>query len=275
MREGTTQAVILARGLGTRMRRDDGATLSAPERAAAAAGAKGMMPVGAAGRPFLDYVLSAVADAGVTDVVLVVPPDHAATREYYTNTAPPRRLRLRFAVQVEPLGTGDAVLAARDAVEDAPFLMLNADNYYATAELHAALGISGPGLVAFEAEALARLSGISPERILRYALLDVAPDDTLRAIREKPAPDDPLALAPERWVSMNLWSFTPLIFEACERVTPSRRGELELQDAVTIAMRELGVRFTVVRRRAGVLDLSQRADIAVVRERLVGPVPCP
>lgn len=275
MQGGASRAVILARGLGTRMRQDDGVALSPLERAAAAAGAKGMMPVGQAGRPFLDYVLSAVADAGATDVVLVVPPEHDAVRAYYMDAAPPARLTIRFAVQAEPLGTADAVLAARAAVDDAPFLVLNADNYYAVAELRTALGIRGCGVVAFEADAMAKLSGIAPERILRYALLDIAADDTLREIREKPAPDDRLAVAPERWVSMNLWSFTPVIFQACERVTPSPRGELELNDAVTIAMRELGVRFTVVRRRAGVLDLSQRADVAIVRERLAGLEACP
>jgi hypothetical protein len=33
--------------------------------------------------------------------------------------------------------------------------------------------------------------------------------------------------------------FTPAMFEACARVQPPPRGELELQDAVMIAMRDL------------------------------------
>jgi len=111
--------------------------------------------------------------------------------------------------------------------------------------------------------------------VLRYALLDIADDGTLRAIREKPSPDDPLATADERWVSMNLWSFTPTIFEACERVRPSPRGELELQDAVSIGMRSLGMVFRVVRERAAVLDLSRRADIDSVKQRLAGITPRP
>ena len=66
------KAVLLARGLGSRMRDGDGATLTASQDAAAAAGSKGMMPipstsVGVRGtRPFLDHVLSALADAGCT-----------------------------------------------------------------------------------------------------------------------------------------------------------------------------------------------------------------
>ena len=272
----TTQAVILARGLGTRMRRDAGegdASLSPEQRAAAASGSKGMMPLGA--RPFLDYVLSALADAGITDVVLVIGPEHDQLREYFKVTSPPKRVRVNYAIQQEPRGTADAVLAARAVVDDAPFLVLNSDNYYpvqAYADL-AALGASG--LIAFEAEALVREGGIEPERVLKYALVDATADGWLRAIREKPAADDPLALRAERWVSMNVWSFTPVIFEACARIQPSARGELEIQDAVTLAMNELGERFRVLPMRAGVLDLSSRGDIALVASRLAGVVPRP
>jgi hypothetical protein len=46
------------------------------------------------------------------------------------------------------------------------------------------------------------------------------------------------------------------------------RGELEIQDAVRYAMHTLGTRFAVVPVRAGVLDLSNRGDIAAVAERL-------
>ena len=74
---------------------------------------------------------------------------------------------------------------------------------------------------------------------------------------------------------MNLWSFSPVIFEACARVRPSTRGELEIQDAVTIAMRDLGEPFRVVRMRAGVLDLSSRADIAFVASQMEAIEPRP
>ncbi len=272
----TTQAVILARGLGTRMRREvegDVATLSEDQRRAAAQGAKGMMPLGA--RPFLDYVLSALADAGITDVTLVVAPDHAQIAEYFGRTHVPARVRIHYAVQAEPRGTADAVLSVRGVVRDAPFLVLNSDNYYPVAAFRDLAAVNGSGLVAFEAESLVRESRIEPERVFKFALLDIGDDDILRAVREKPSADDPLAQRAERWVSMNLWSFSPVIFEACARVRPSARGELEIQDAVTIAMRELGEPFHVVRMRAGVLDMSSRADVAFVASELAGIEPRP
>jgi glucose-1-phosphate thymidylyltransferase len=270
----TTQAVILARGLGSRMRRAEAAVaLDAAQERAAAAGLKGMMPT--LGRPFLDFVLSALADAGVVDVTLVVAPDHAMMREYYERQAPPQRVRLRWAVQQEPRGTGDAVLAAAGVVEDAPFLALNSDNYYPVASYDALCALGGAGLVAYDGEALVRDGNIDRERVMAYALLDIDDRGVLRAIVEKPAADHPLAQRSERWVSMNLWSFTPRIFDACRRVRPSVRGELELQDAVMIAVHELGETFHALRAHAGVLDLSRRADVTTIADHLRGVVVAP
>ena len=77
----TTRALVLARGLGTRMRQPDaGVPLTREQQQAADAGLKTMMPVN--GRPFLDYVLGALADAGLRDIALVVAPEHDTLREH-------------------------------------------------------------------------------------------------------------------------------------------------------------------------------------------------
>jgi dTDP-glucose pyrophosphorylase len=95
----TMQAVILARGQGTRMRRSDGTPLDEVQRGAADAGVKGMIAVG---RPFLEYVISALADAGIREVILVVGPESALLRDHFTRVAPPTRTTIRYAVQEEP-----------------------------------------------------------------------------------------------------------------------------------------------------------------------------
>jgi dTDP-glucose pyrophosphorylase len=77
----TTRTIVLARGLGTRMRAaDPSARLSAEQQRAADAGLKAMIPLN--GRPFLDYILSALADAGIRDAGLIVAPEHRALRHY-------------------------------------------------------------------------------------------------------------------------------------------------------------------------------------------------
>ena len=69
---------------------------------------------------------------------------------------------------------------------------------------------------------------------------------------------------------MNLWLLPPTIHASCRAIAPSPRGELELQDAIRHNMAELGERYEVRVRSEGVLDLSTRADIPKVRERLKG-----
>jgi glucose-1-phosphate thymidylyltransferase len=265
---GAVKAVVLARGAGRRMREaDDEAPLSEAQRAAAAAGQKGMMPVGGAeGRPFLDYVLSSLADAGCSDVCLVVAPDHAAIRAHY-DRAGLSRLRLHYAVQDEPLGTANALLAARPFAAADPLLVLNSDNLYPPAALRALTTLDGPGVAAFERAALVEESGFPADRVAQFAVLESDENNILTAILEKPGEAGLDAFGPHALVSMNLWRFDTRIFEACADVPRSQRGEFELPEAVMLAVTR-GVRLRVVPSHGAVLDLSRRSDIAGVSARL-------
>lgn len=264
------KALVLARGLGTRMQREDpGAQLDAAQRRAADAGMKALMPI--AGRPFLDYLLSALADAGIADVGLVVGPEHAVLAGYFGAT-PPSRVHLTFIVQAEPLGTANAVVAAAAWVAAAPFLAMNADNLYPVPALRDMASLDEPGLAAFDADDLVRTSNIAETRIRAFAEVDVDDAGYLAGIVEKPA----AAVASERrtLISMNLWRFDARIFPACRDVPRSARGEYELPEAVGLAVRR-GGRFRAIRCRGPVLDLSSRADALDVERRLGGMTPRP
>jgi glucose-1-phosphate thymidylyltransferase len=265
-------AVVLARGLGTRMRRGGGdAALDAAQQSAARDGYKAMMPV-AEGRPFLDYILVSLADAGLTDVCLVVAPDHGTMREHFTRH-PPRRVTLAYAVQPEPAGTADAVLAAEAWTAGRDFLVLNGDNLYPVDALRALVDLDGPGLVAFDAAALVRDGNIASERIRQFALLDVGPDGWLRQLVEKPDDAELERLGGgAHGVSMNAWRFDRGIFQACRDVGLSSRGERELSQAAALAVTR-GVRFRALPIAAGVLDLSDRGDVRDVSRRLAGLEP--
>jgi glucose-1-phosphate thymidylyltransferase len=263
------RAVVLARGLGTRMRQAAGGDLAPEQAAAAASGAKAMMPIGGAmARPFLDYILSALADAGYTDVCLVVAPDHDAIARHYAGPGRPRRIRLAFAVQDAPIGTADAVAAAEAWTGADPFLVINGDNYYAVRTLAALAGRAGAATALYPVETLVAQSNIPPDRIRAFAL-GVVEDGRLVRIVEKPTPEQAAALGTGALVSMTCWRMPPAIHAACRRVTRSVRGELELVDAVNALLGQ-GVRFDVVVAEDGVLDLSRRGDIAAVERALAG-----
>ena len=142
------KAVILARGLGTRMRKqDDNADLTADQSDIAATGLKAMIPIN---RPFLDYVLHQLAQAGYKQICLVIGPEHDTVRQYYGTEIKCDRVTIDFAVQVEPLGTADAVRAAEQFAGDDPFLVINSDNYYPFESLRDLRELSGPGLAGFD-----------------------------------------------------------------------------------------------------------------------------
>lgn len=259
------KAVVLARGLGTRMRRDDaGVALSADQQAAAANGAKAMMPLD---RPFLDYLLHQLAEGGYRRVCLVVAPDHEAIAAHIA-TLRPRRLSVTFAVQDEPRGTADAVSAARDFAAGDDVLAINGDNYYPLSALTRLRELGASGLAAFTREGLLR-GNIPAGRISRFAVLELDASGLLRRIVEKPTDEQVRQLGGPVLVSMNCWRFGPAIFDACQAVAPSPRGELELTDAVALAIAG-GESFRAVIVDEPVLDLSSRPDVAALMARLAG-----
>jgi bifunctional UDP-N-acetylglucosamine pyrophosphorylase / glucosamine-1-phosphate N-acetyltransferase len=106
-------AVVMAGGLGTRMK---------------SATPKHLHPL--LGRKMVDWVIQAAQEAGVERVVVVASPD---TAEGYGN--------VEVVVQQTPLGTGDAVRCAREALAGASgdVLVLNGDVPALTADLLRAL----------------------------------------------------------------------------------------------------------------------------------------
>lgn len=271
----TTRAVVLARGLGTRMREPDSrATLTADQHQAANAGLKALMPVN--GRPFIDFVLSSLADAGITEAALIVAPDHDALRAHFAASRP-ERLQVTFVVQEAPIGTANAVLAAEPFTRGGPFLTLNSDNLYPVEALADLTALHEPGFPAFDAEDLIRSSNIPPERIRSFAVTTIDAAGYLTGIVEKPsdaAGSSALQAGGRHAISMNCWRFDDRIFAACRDVPRSARGEFELPEAVGLAVAR-GVRFKAVPARGPVLDLSRRGDAADVARRLAGVVPRP
>jgi dTDP-glucose pyrophosphorylase len=260
---GTDKAVILARGLGKRMRADSEAALDAHQARVAETGVKAMIPMG---RPFLDYVLSSLADAGFRKICLVIGPEHAQIRDHYEHQAALSRLTVEFAEQENPLGTADAVLAAESFAGGDTFAVLNSDNYYGASVLSELSRLRQPAVIGFARSGLIELGNVLPDRVTRFGALDISPDGFLRRILAKP--DESMLAAGEIYGSMNCWLFDTTIFRACREVALSPRGELELPRAVQLAIDSHGLRMKVIRVRAPVLDLSNRDDIAGVQERL-------
>ena len=214
------KVVILAAGKGTRMQQDTtGARLDAAQRSTAERGLKGLIPIH--GRPFLDYVIGAAADAGASQVCLVVGPGTNAIRAHYERVVA-TRVAISFAVQETPRGGAHALLAAESFADGDPVIVLNSDNYYPASVLRALRADSGNALAGFSRAALVTQGNIPRERLAVYAIVRATADGDLIDIIEKPgqAELDRSEGESGNWISMTCWRFRATIFSACRAIEP-------------------------------------------------------
>ena len=107
-------AIILCGGAGSRLR-----------------GVLGDRPKGLAlvhGRPFLEWLLLALAARGVARAVLAIGVGAAAIREHFASHPVPG-LELLMSEESRPLGTAGAAGLAAQALGTSPILVLNGDSY--------------------------------------------------------------------------------------------------------------------------------------------------
>src|SRR5208283_1902859 len=107
-------ALILAGGLGTRLRR------------VFRSGPKTLAPVG--DRPFLDYLLHWLRLAGFSRVVLCVGYKREQIQRRY-GTGTNWGLRVSYSAEDEPLGTAGAIKLAQRHIHTEHFVVLNGDSF--------------------------------------------------------------------------------------------------------------------------------------------------
>ncbi|MFB6101272.1 MAG: bifunctional sugar-1-phosphate nucleotidylyltransferase/acetyltransferase [Haloplanus sp.] len=222
------QTVVLAAGRGTRMRP---LTDRRP---------KPTVPV--AGRTLVEHVVDAATAAGASRLVVVVGYEADAIRDALGDRP------AEFVVQERQRGTADAVLAARDALDDAPFAVLNGDVLYDHASL-SRLYEAGPAVGAARVD--------DPEN---YGVLETDDAGLVRDVIEKPA--DPPS---------NLVNAGAYVFPAAARdwldVTESDRGEYELTDVLARACEAGDVRAVAVDRW---LDVGRPWELLEANEWKLG-----
>jgi bifunctional UDP-N-acetylglucosamine pyrophosphorylase/glucosamine-1-phosphate N-acetyltransferase len=237
---GRTTAVVLAAGLGTRMKS------SVP---------KVLHPL--CGRPMLAFVLDAWDEAtgpeGVSRPIVVYSPPVAAIRDPFSD-------RAEFALQDEPRGTGDAVRAALPSVPDdaAEVLVLSGDVPLVTGEdLRAVLDARREDDAAI---ALATVFAADPNRLGRVVRGEFG---TVEAIVEaKDATEEELA---NNEINAGLYAFDAAwLRRRIGSLEPSSRtGELYLTELVRFAREDgrlvIAVAFEDDGRFDGINDRSQLA----------------
>lgn len=203
------KALVLAGGSGSRL------------RPITHTFAKQLVPV--ANKPVLFYGLEAIRDTGIVDVGVIVG-ETAAEIEGALRNGADWGLRITYIRQEAPLGLAHAVLIARGFLAEEDFVMYLGDNF----------------IVGGITEVVDRFRADRPDaQILltkvgdpsAFGVAELDPAGKVIGLEEKPAkPKSDLAL-------VGVYIFTPVIHEAVRSISPSRRGELEITDAISWLIR--------------------------------------
>lgn len=190
------EAVILAAGLGTRLRPH---TLTMP---------KPLLPV--QGRPILDWILGALPKE--VDRLVVVVNYLAEQIETYLKSQPHVR-QWTTVPQAVPRGTGDAFRSCFPHLQGDQFLVMNADDLFAAADLDE--------LARHQAAIL-----VHPvETPRQFGIAFPKPDGTLDRLVEKPDLDG------TQLANVGVYLFPKTVMELELQLSP--RGEYEITDYVS------------------------------------------
>jgi UTP--glucose-1-phosphate uridylyltransferase len=230
-----TKAVIPAAGMGTRFLP---ATKAVP---------KELIPL--VDKPAIQYAVEEAVAAGITDILVITGRGKSGIEDHFDRSpeledllrtsgkdAELNQLRaitglanIHFIRQGEPRGLGHAVGMARQHVGQETFAVMLPDDI-----IHPEAGILGGMLLAHERTggSVLCLKKVDHRETALYGVADTTdgPDGLVKVnnLVEKPDPEE----APSDLGVMGRYVLTPGIFDAIERTSPGRGGEIQLTDAI-------------------------------------------
>jgi len=198
------KGLILSGGKGTRL------------RPLTYTSAKQLIPV--ANKPILFYGLEAMAEAGIKDVGIIVGDTH---RDIKAAVGDGNKwgLKVTYIQQDAPLGIAHAVKLAWNYVGEDKFCVYLGDNILRD-------GIKGVLQEYDKARSNAMILLCHVPNPQQFGVAEVDGMGNVKRLQEKPRePKSDLAL-------VGVYLFDKRIFQACENIRPSERGELEITDAI-------------------------------------------
>jgi dTDP-glucose pyrophosphorylase len=248
-------------------------SLNKEEKESIRKGLKGMI-LGLDRRPMFDSTLQSLIDAGIKRIIFVVNTvGGPMIKEHYGNKI--GKVKIDYAVQKEQLGTANAILSAKDAVGDEPFITMWYDDVYPMDAIKILVKIKTEwGAIGFDRDGLENpeLTNLKKEKVRQCAVMQVNDDYELMKIIERPGDTQDNYPDPNGkiLINMGLFAFNKRIFDCCTKIEPVERHpgrkEYEIQPAVQYGIDKLGIKMRVEPYYGGVIDLTALEDVPGAKE---------
>ncbi len=271
------KALIPAAGLGTRF------------LPATKALAKEMLPI--IDIPTLQYQVKEAVDSGIEEIILIISEakedikKHFARNEeyeqYLIEKGKPEyaecikniatMAKISYVYQYEQKGLGHAVLCAKEAVGDEPFVIILGDDLIINEN---GLPVSKQMIDIYNETGCSVIGcqQVAPENVNKYGIMALKGElNNRRAILKDMVEKPDLDKAPSRLACLGRYLLTPGIFKELENTKPGKGGEIQLTDAIkSLALKEDVIVYDFIGRRYDVGDkygfVEATIDFALKRD---------
>lgn len=222
------KGIILAGGSGTRL---------APLTTVIS---KQLLPV--YDKPMIYYPLSTLLQIGIKEIAIITAPDQQHLFKTLLSDGHQLGCHFDFFIQEKPAGLAEAFLITEEFIKDSPTCLILGDNIF-----------YGNGLIDLAKDAMSIVDGATvfgyrvndPER---YGVVEFDKNNRAISIEEKPkSPKSSYAIP-------GLYFYDKKVIQFAKKLTPSKRGELEITDINKSYLSEGKLRVKVIERGVAWLD---------------------
>lgn len=178
-------------------------------------------------KPMIYYPLSLLLEMGITEILIIVPPDDQAQFEHLLGNGDSFGAKITYIRQFERRGIADAFILGADFIGDDSSCLALGDNIFFGKNLNEKL------MTARESKAGATVFGCYMDDPRPFGVVEFDSSGKVISIEEKP--ENPKS----NYIIPGLYFYDNRVIEIAKKIEPSARGELEIT-SVNSAYLEMG-----------------------------------
>lgn len=181
-------------------------------------------------KPLIYYPISTLMQAGIREILIITSPGDQHSFRALLGDGSDFGLNFSYSVQPKPNGIAESFLIAKEYIAQEDVALILGDNLFYGSGLNQILldGLSKKGVKIFTQQV---------SNPWEYGVLNLGKNDEPISVEEKPInPKSNLAIT-------GLYFFDQQVVEYAEKITPSKRGELEITEIIQFYINSKNLEF--------------------------------